>query len=352
MDEVLNKALYDNLCKAFGTVAVYSRGEKATYTYDKGSIYNPSSGNIYAKNVTGGEHYAVTCPFCKRAGKLWISYLANSSTQENGQTIFFPKGLIICYRCHFNSDRDKMLSFWRMVGEGCTQLKSGEGVQEEPAEDIQRVIFPESIPIIDSGVPPRITNYLINRGMDLQDLNDIYHVCYSEDSKVLVRGVPRIIFPIIQNGEYVAWQGRCIDEDVARWHVAKYQFPTGVKIKWMLYNSDVARWQPYAILTEGITDVIACGKAGIASFGKTISQRQLSMLTAYWGNKGIIRIPDMDDPDAYVVAKKEVATWNAAGLFKDGAHIVIPPRGKDPGDLDRETIASIIKNQTGIIIEV
>lgn len=349
MDDILNVDLYNKLKKVFGSVAVYSRGESASYKYERRSLYDTSHSRIYAKNVTGGEHYAVTCPFCKKEGKLWLSYLANSTLKDNGEIIHFPKGLIICYRCHFNSDPEKLAHFWRMIGSGVSLVTPS--VTDEEVQEAPKLIIPKCVPIIHPSVPARITNYLVARNMNIQELNDIYNVMYSEDAQVLVKGVPRIIFPIIQNGEICAWQGRCLDDDVNRWHVPKYQFPSGVKIKWMLYNSDNARWQPYAIITEGITDVIACGKAGVATFGKTISQRQLSILTAYWGTKGVIRIPDMDDPEAYSVAKKELTAWNASGLFKKGAHLVIPPRGKDPGDLSRDVILKIIKEQTGITLQ-
>ena len=350
MDKVLNKELYTRLQKVFGLVEVFSQGERATYTYDKGSIYEPVIGKVFARNVSGGEHYAIRCPFCKKDRKLWLSYLANSHIKENGIDIFFHKGLIICYRCHFNSDKDKLNAFWNMLYTG---VKSSFSLVETPesVETVtQEVRFPKTVPILDPSVPSRVTSYLINRGMDLKELEDVYHVGYSEDSKILVKGVPRIIFPIIQNGEMVAWQGRCLNTDVERWKVPKYQFPAGAKIKWMLYNGDVARWQPYAIITEGVTDVIACGKPGVAVFGKTVSQRQVEMLISYWGERGVIRIPDMDDPEAYTVAKEELTRWNASGLFKKGAHLVIPPKGKDPGDMTRSEIYTLIQQQTGILL--
>ena len=351
MDNVLNKKLYDRLKNIFGKVAVYSRGETATYTFDKGSLYEPAQNKIFAKHVTGGEHYAITCPFCKKEGKLWISYLANSYKMEAGTKVHFTRGLIICYRCNFNAEKEKLDSFWRLVGGVEEEIKGGKGeIESEDVVPQKAIKFPYTVSILDPSVPNRVTAYLTQRGMDLQELSEVYNVGYSEDKNVLVKGVPRIIFPISQNGEFIAWQGRCLDVDVERYKVPKYQFPSGVKIKWLLYNSDVARWQPYAILTEGITDVIACGKAGIASFGKTVSIRQVSILRAYWGNKGLIRIPDMDDPEAYEVARKEVASWNAAEIFKQGAHIVLTPRGKDPGDLTRDEISRLILEQTGIEI--
>lgn len=351
MDKVLNQALYDKLKRTFGEVAVYSRGEKASYTFNKGSLYYPVT-QSYARNVSGGEHYAIKCPFCKRSGKLWLSYLANSYTVEDNIKVMFSRGLIICFRCHFNDDREKLNQFWNMVGKDSAEVSAGfSGDSESPESGSEApVVFPKTVPILDPSVPNRVHAYLMGRGMDLKELEEVYHVEYSEDSKVLLKGVPRIIFPIIQNGERVAWQGRCLDEDVTRWHIPKYQFPAHAKIKWMLYNSDVARWKPYAVIVEGITDVISCGKAGIAVFGKTVSTRQLEMMRSFWGTRGVIRIPDMDDPEAYTVAKAEVSSWNAANMFKDGAKIVIPPAGKDPGNLTRQEIHDLIMQQTGIDI--
>lgn len=351
MDKVLNKPLYDKLQKVFGNVAVYSKGEEASYHIERPSLYEHKD-YTYAKEVRGGEHYAVRCPYCHKEGKLWISYLANSYTMQDGLKVLFSRGLIICFRCHFNDDYEKVNAFWRMLGTGETPISSGTiQTATEDASEIITVKFPKTVSILDPSVPNRVKAYLMGRRMDLKELDEVYHVGYSEDAKVLLKGVPRIIFPIIQNGEMIAWQGRCLDEDVERWKVPKYQFPPGARIKWALFNSDVARWQPYAVIVEGVTDVIACGKAGVCVFGKTVSTRQVELLRAYWGTKGVIRIPDMDDPEAYNIAKQELSKWNAAGFFKKGAHIVVPPTGKDPGDMTREEIASMIQRQTGINIK-
>lgn len=358
-EDVLNPTLYNKLKEKFKTVNVYSRGELGEFNYERPSLFSKNtSTEVWAKNFRGGEHYATRCPFCGRRDKLWVSYNANSYMDQDGVRVLFSKKLVICFRCHFNDDPEKIDKFWSLLDNVEAKIvpgrvpKSSASFLDKNNDDVARcdIVYPKCVDILDEKVPDKVWEYLLKRGLDPEYLSKVFKVQYSEDKDVLVAGIPRIIFPIFHNGELIAWQGRALDDDIKGTRIPKYQFPKHAPIKYYLYNLDNARWADYGILVEGVTDVFKCGMAGIAPFGKTISPRQLKLMIDIFGSRGIIRIPDMDDPYAYDQAKEEAEKWNVANYFQKGVHIVTPPKGYDPGNLTHKQIQELIYNQTGIAI--
>lgn len=357
--DVLNPTLYEKLRQVYKRVNVYSRGDYGEFSYETPSIFTKNNKtDVWAKDFRGGEHYAIRCPFCGRQNKLWISYNANAHLVKDGLRVLFSKKLIICFRCHFTDDPEKVNQFWRTIDNVETEIIPGRitkvstvGVSDRLDDVVcNPVVFPRCVDILDQKVPDRVWEYLLKRGLDPEYLSKNYKVMYSEDKNILVGGIPRIIFPIFHNKEMVAWQGRALDEDIKGTDIPKYQFPKHAQVKFYLYNLDSARWYDYGILVEGVTDVFKCGPSGMAAFGKTISQRQLKLMIDIFGQRGIIRIPDMDDPYAYAQAKEEVDMWNVCGYFKNKALIVTPPKGTDPGNLTHADIQNLVKTQTGITI--
>ena len=92
------------------------------------------------------------------------------------------------------------------------------------------------------------------------------------------------------------------------------------------------------------------GQAGVGRFGCTVHASQLKLLKDIWGNRGVVYMPDGDDPRAIELGQTYVQQWNLRGLFKDGVHLCIPPKGLDPGAMPHANIVHLIKQQTGIDI--
>lgn len=346
---VLNPALYEALHR-FGVVSIYSEGEKATFDYDRPSLMSGGNRYVWAHNVKGGERYATKCPFCQKDGKMWLSYLYNTKTELDGAVVSFGKKLVTCFRCHFEDNKEMLKEFWSILEDSTVTLVAPLETAEQSDGKEEKVTFPRGVLISDPLVPGRIKEYLTRRGFDLDVLAKVYNIWYSEDTDVLVFKKPAIIFPVFQNKEMVGWQGRHMDEDIEGTKIPKYVFPKHMHSKWLLYGSDIARWQPNAVIVEGVTDALKVGPSGIAVFGKTVSPRQIRLLVGIWGSRGIIRIPDMNDPEALGIAQRDADIWNGGSLFKEGVKIVIPPSGIDPGKMGSLDIQKMIHAQTGITI--
>jgi hypothetical protein len=364
--EVKNPGLYSALKRMCGKVEVSQAGETATYQAVRKTALDLGSGKdppIW--DVKGGERYIVKCPFCRR-DKLWVSYLAGCSMESKNGLLNFSRGLIICYRCRFNEDPLRRDIFWRRLEENGYDEKH-RSVREAQTAEVQyssveessaaEVVLPPMVSLKKGHCPDRVLDYLLNtRGIDPDDLSLHTGCGWSDHPAWATDPVGRLIFPVWQNRNLVGWQGRALDEDMERIEaetgkkVPKYYFSAGSHKERWLYNLDIARWCPIGVLVEGVIDVYKVGQAGVGRFGCTVHASQLKLLKDIWGNRGVVYMPDGDDPRAIELGQNYVQQWNLRGLFKDGAHLCIPPKGLDPGAMPHANIVHLIKQQTGIDI--
>lgn len=348
---MLNRQLYEALQREFGNVHIYSAEEPAVFTVRRRTVLD-RGGKDWGENVKGGEHYAVRCPFCGYP-TLWFSYLAGAVMDvAGGEPIWFPRGLMICYHCLETNKKEKRDEIWKRLqkegevfrvkegaGDKFAALDSGLPGETGPAP---AVAFPAGCGIASSGVPEKVREYLRERDVDPAELQRECAACWCENAAG--DGVGRITFPVYKNSQLVGWQGRALPEDVSRGK-PKY-WTCGSKAGW-LFNMDRARWFPFGVLVEGVFDCFRVGVQGVCRFGKTTSIAQLRMLRSFWGDQGLVILPDMNDPSAWDDADKEATEWNARGLFKDGVKLVRLPAGRDPGSMKHSELASLIKEQTG-----
>lgn len=356
---VLNKALYAALDAAFGEPTVYCQEEPAAYSTDALSALDRPTGVVWARGVKGGERYVVTCPFCGRR-KMWFSYLAGVELPGERGILRFGQDLFICYRCLCNEDRQKRRKIWQTLKEngydgrgglesGVVELRGRDaepgavGVAMDPGD------YPVAVPLTSDDCPRCVGEYLRGRGVDPAGLERALGAAWSEDPTGKGWGVGRIIFPVYQNRVLVGWQGRALDKDVDDRN-PKYLNPRSCSTRNWLYNMDNARWHDPVVLVEGVFDVYQAGPAAVARFGKVTHPRQLSLLRGIWGTRSLVYIPDTNDPKATAKARDEIADWTVRELFKGGIHMVVLPRGTDPGGLPHDTICRLVKEQTGLDI--
>lgn len=355
MKKVLNAALYKALEGAFGRPDVYRQGTTAAYRVDATTSLD-AAGDSFGTDVKGGERYVVVCPFCGRK-KLWLSYLSGAVVETDTRRIRFPRNLIICYRCLFNRDTNKVKQFWETIkengydGNGTTieaASISTDGGEDAPPRPLKSPaeILPVCIPLTSPDVPTTVGTYLRGRGIDPGKLEKELGACWSDDPKQRGFGVGRIIFPVWQNHRLVGWQGRCLDQDVSP-SEPKYWFPPDSPSDMWLYNMDRARWCDPGVLVEGVLDVYKVGPAGIGRFGKVTHTRQLTLLRAIWGTRSLVYLPDTNDDKAIDKAREEVANWKVRELFAGGVDIVYLPKNKDPGAMEHSELQRIIKEVTG-----
>lgn len=350
---VKNPGLYDTLKQLYGKVEVFAQGEDAICTMSHPSLLDPIQTPIVRK-IEKGERYVVNCPFCGR-DKLWISYLAGCNLRTDEGSISFSKVWVKCFRCRFQENDILFGKFWKSLEEGGyvdgRNIVVMKGVPRMPDNpDTVEAVAPLPITVpIDEANCPEVVEYLENRGLDYKELVK-FSGCTWNPPSIIRSEIGRIIFPVWQNKILVGWQGRALDKDVSK-TTPKYLFPSGVSKDRWIYNLDRARWCDYVVITEGVIDVFAVGPAGIGMFGKNVSTDKLKVICDIWGTKGVVLLPDVDDPDAMPLAIKYMNEWNARSLFSKGVHLCRLPEGKDPGDLRHQEIREVIKQQVGINIE-
>jgi hypothetical protein len=153
-----------------------------------------------------------------------------------------------------------------------------------------------------------------------------------------------VLFPVLRNGKLVGVQARCPAQFLEAEGI-KYYFHPACRKKTVVFNLDIARQLGIGVLCEGVFDVASIGKPGVCVFGHTPSITQKRLLAA--NLQGLIWLPDTDiSPtlDAPVIARSQIAEWNAAGVFPKGAHLVILP-AKDAGSLTRQQVWETILQQ-------
>lgn len=168
--------------------------------------------------------------------------------------------------------------------------------------------------------------YLLGRGMS-REIIEAYDITYCYDGQY----AGRVIVPCKYKGEFVTFVARDIFGSSSR----KYLNPQGNKQSDFLFNLDSATGDS-VILTEGVFDAInaAMVAPAVASFGKSLSERQLSLLNSF---KTVIFYWDLD---AYPQAEKY------AKDLQCGCKVVLHSDGMDAGsrslDENRNLIMSAV----------
>lgn len=145
---------------------------------------------------------------------------------------------------------------------------------------------------------------------------------------------PRIIFPILVEKEYKGFQARAIEK-----HPAKYVNAVGFKKSHCFFNWDRGKSARQVFITEGLFDALKFFPEYIAmaSFGKVLSQIQISMLLQIHPEEIYICY----DPDA----KKEMKQMAILlSRYRSRVYYInIPPEWKDPGEMPKQELFRLIR---------
>jgi len=177
------------------------------------------------------------------------------------------------------------------------------------------------IPVVD-GYLAEAKSYLNERGVsDFQIKKYDLRYCYTG------RYSGRIIVPCYYQGDVVTFVAR----DLTNTAPQKYLNPTANKQGDFLFNYDYI-FGDHVVVAEGVFDAIAIGDSAVASFGKSLSQRQLDLLSYfkevifYW------------DDDAYEQVERYAKKLN--GVVKTVLH----PDELDAGSRSYEENQRIIED--------
>lgn len=119
-------------------------------------------------------------------------------------------------------------------------------------------------------------SYLASRNLSIEDMKK-FAFLYCKDGFY----ADRVIAPIFdRKGEYRTFASRSIHGSVAK----KYLYPKGTSISQLLYNLHFVKQTNKIMIVEGIFDALHCFPHAVASFGKHISDRQISSLRMHGMN--------------------------------------------------------------------
>lgn len=306
----LNPGLFEALQRVFGRVRIVNTGSTAHYTKVDNWFSVPLQRQIVENRSDvrldmWGETYSMCCPKCNdRRFRLYVSHVWGVYNEQAGRK-FYP------VKCH-NEGCD-----WRSLytdlmpdGEKSFVLDTEQLKNAEVQRKMEYPCNPEDlIPVNKLQRNHPAIQYLISRGFcDLDLLADEYKFCYCEDSpwKRLIKDSAsneywvtpsnRLIIPNIQQGVWAGWQARYIgnipeDVNTKKPLIQKYLNAPGYSFGASLYRLDKAiefSEGQFCLVSEGALSAVACGFAGICTFGMFPKPMQEELLIKHFCNGKIV----------------------------------------------------------------
>jgi hypothetical protein len=128
--------------------------------------------------------------------------------------------------------------------------------------------------------------------IDPMYLASAYGAGYATERDELYRmAYGRVIFPIVENGELIGWQGRRIDD------LPDQKWILSPGFRRCFYNADRILPHQIPIICEGITSAIACGPTGTAIFNKVLDDRLAKEAATKWQTAIVVTDPETFVPD-------------------------------------------------------
>lgn len=349
---MLNPVLFKQLERIFGAGQVHIAKENEPFRPKRIQM---EDGTIRWQKIESGEEYRVCCPICGDTRfRLYISHVWGT-VKHRIPTRKFVK----CFNenCESGENPEQNAVEWlrRRLNPYFSELKMGfqsmgpvavKDVKEEEIPLPEPLMFPKSewcIPLTDTrldGTP--VDLYLQSRKFSRKVLQDFWGVVYPIKYPVVARDKNyswlsgRLFIPCGQG-----WQAR----EVGNLSDCKYFSCPGWRKASHVYNLERARKYPLPVVCEGVTDVWRIGEAGLAIFGKAISEKQIALLAENFSSVIL-----MLDQDAFEInpEKPSLVPSGRKSLIKlrekmDVFNLPLPGR-KDPGDSTRKFIWDYIES--------
>jgi hypothetical protein len=206
--------------------------------------------------------------------------------------------------------------------------------------------------------------YLAGRGFDLDLLSDEYGFVYCSRSPWkrsiqdgagnwhLVTPENRIIIPNIQQGAWHGWLARYVgeipkDPVTGKQVIRKYLNAPGYATGTTVYRLDEAAafsGGSFCLVSEGTLSAIACGAAGVSTFGMYPRPMQEELLAARFKDGRIV----------FLIESEAAANGRIYGCIErlrkqvaGGCTTVLLPEGKDAASLDSDTLLGMIEDALG-----
>jgi hypothetical protein len=337
--DALNQKLYDALTRVFRHVEITSQGDPGQISYWP----NWDRDGRKEAQVTGGEYYKVSCPFCSDTRKrLWFNYRWGLRDPETGSDMLF---LVNCYNESCVDNRAVQEQLRDMLGTDSwgnlpTRPRFNTRIEKPPKIELPKCL----VPITDAEQASDARWDLEDRNFDLQDLWERWRVfyCASSDSPP-PKLRQRIVIPVyglrrkLAKGEKFGialegWQARAI-EPISEGE-PKYLTAKGMRKSQLLYGATSAvESQGPVVICEGPTDVWRLRTNGVALFGKDLSYYQRNLIVHRFEGRPVVVLLDRDAKDEAQAIVRQIRSERR--VLGDKAPVVVaspPSHREDVGD--------------------
>jgi len=360
----INEKLYKALQGKFGKVKINNSGVEAKYRIVTDALASYFDLNTKKKIniINWGETYSVNCPKCNdKRSRLYISHVWGTRCEEAGRKIYS------CIKCH-NEACDWSDMWEALYGNSdiaaydvkTDSLKTGVDADTRKMElpgDVDDLVpineLPEDHPAI---------SYLVSRGFnDINKMASEYQFCYCKKSPWkrsfmdsggiwhTVTPERRLIIPNVQQGVWQGWMARYIgpipyDSITKKPVIQKYLNAPGYSFSNSVYRLDDARKFSegmFCIVCEGALSAIACGRAGVCTFGMYPKPMQEELLANTFKDGQIIF---MVEYEAAINGRIFECIERLNCKIAKGCITVKLPKGQDPATMSTLELMEAIGN--------
>jgi hypothetical protein len=340
--DVLRPDLYRRLSQRFGRVEITHEQEEMSASV-KLSDKTDKNGQRYRElDVTSaGEVYRINCPFCTDTRRrLWINHMFGYRDKETRVSYMWLANCFNDY-CPLAGNMDLRFKLYRMIYDdvigndfsGADVVRPGKKHTGEP-EAVQppgRLLSLSSLP-----ADHRALAYIRERGHDPALLQARYKVSYcTEADRMYPMATGRIIIPVVMRGKTVGWQARYVGNPPNKLVPKYYTMPHMPKGS-ILYNFDLAKEQPYVVVTEGVFDAWRYGPEAVCLFGCKPSSVQVQLLYGTWKDKTIYCLLDGTAVNENQALKDVLSRAHPRVVRVD------LPADKDPDDCSSEFLRRLV----------
>ena len=366
----LNPWLYSRLLIADPNAEIVSEGEPATFA--KPSQKAGYTGRHSFVSVIGwGECYRMNCPFCgDTKQRLFFCHLAGATVRVKKSNVRVSVRVCVCHNEHCNAECPEFLTW--LYG---MQLHTGPVLvldeRQQPSvttayknlfSTVADVVPTKCYPLLSEETPAKVLDYIRDRKFDPHELQEKWAVGFCKAGSVYIDNKEpdpekqrkelfddRIIIPIHMGRRQVGWQARLPYDDVPEGK-PKYLTSPNMSKSLVLFNFDKASLHSVPVLVEGVFDVFRLGNRAICPFGKTLSTFQIQALQLAFGQYGGMLV--LLDPDAAKDSDKVVDKLKATEAFPRGVVAVPLPDKRDPANLPRAYLDSLLEYYSGYLYPV
>lgn len=359
----LNESLYAALKSKFGKVTITSTGVGAKYKVveDFESVATPSKPKKISV-LSWGETYSVNCLRCRdKRSRLYISHIWGTKCEEANRRVYS------CVKCH--NEACNWSDLWDVLylnGYKPSDIKL-EALKPLIDSATRKMELPgdveDLIPINQLPCDHPVLQYLQTRGFrDIQTLATEYQFCYCQRSpwKKSIRDSigkwhtvtpeARLIIPNVQLGAWQGWMARYIgeipkDATTGKPIIQKYLNAPGYSFGASLYRLEEARKfteGKFCVVCEGALSAIACGFAGVCTFGMYPKPMQEELLLKTFSTG---RIVFMVEAEAAANGRIYECIDRLKTKVADGCVAVELPKGADPATIPGPELLKMIERK-------